>query len=465
MSSTTSKTLTINQITQHLQPLPSRQPLEHHKQCLPITTHSPYRTPPPPPPSQSSTLTLPPNFHHIDFPIDHMLTHSQPPPPSDTQPTTPPPPRAHMVIPDYATLQEELTMARQTNNADMANLIHRTATPPPPPSSWKPDAEHYDSNPLHGHQFYRQIQPTAWSRKKNIHALDPLTVPAATLMRHGSEDYALRLLSTGRYIGIVPTINIADSVFASMLLKELRDKGLFVDDTARALHQAAGNPVPSKTDDAVQYMQPLIQNLSTHLQSLQPSHQKASQLHQIQELQAQIAKQYEKLRKYGIPSPPPSRRRQSRQAAPPPNPTPPPTVVNSPQNTHQLISRKLLHGHHHNSRHLPHLQHPADRHAAPEPPSRSKKKQTTSQPTPGESPAPSPSLSPPDTPAPAPQPPATPPPDLGSRPASHQPPPFDQPRWQPHRSTSAKMDQPTRRPSIGSPHHRSHKGTDHNWQR
>ena len=42
-------------------------------------------------------------------------------------------------------------------------------------------------------------------------------------MRHGSEDYALRVLSTGRYIGIVPTRNIADSVFVSMLLKELRD--------------------------------------------------------------------------------------------------------------------------------------------------------------------------------------------------------------------------------------------------
>ena len=52
---------------------------------------------------------------------------------------------------------------------------HSTPTPPnTAPRTIQP-------SPTNSHTSY----PTAWSRKKKIHGLDPLTLPAATLMRHG----------------------------------------------------------------------------------------------------------------------------------------------------------------------------------------------------------------------------------------------------------------------------------------
>ena len=105
-----------------------------------------------------------------------------------------------------------------------------------------------------------------------------------------------------------------------MLLKNMREKNLFIDDLAQSLHEQTGQPVPSKKDQAIAYMQPLVDSIVTHLQSIQPPQVKAQQLHQIHQLQAQLAKQTEKLRTHGIPPTPekPQRRhsKTSRAAAP-----------------------------------------------------------------------------------------------------------------------------------------------------
>ena len=182
-----------------------------------------------------------------------------PPPPPPPQHATPPPPQPHYTpTPPH----QNPTIPPQIPPTMPPQHTPRIPTPNPPPATWKPDANFYDSNPLHGHPFHRQIQATAWSRAKNIQGLDPLTLPASTLMRHGQEEYALRLLSTGRYMGLIATRSIAESVMVSMMLKDFRDKGIFIDDIAQSLHQQAGNPVPSKKDQAIQYMQPLIDNIN-----------------------------------------------------------------------------------------------------------------------------------------------------------------------------------------------------------
>ena len=51
------------------------------------------------------------------------------------------------------------------------------------------------------------------------------------------KNFALRLLSEGKYIGLVPARSIADSVFTSLLLK----KQIYVDDITTALHHQAGS--------------------------------------------------------------------------------------------------------------------------------------------------------------------------------------------------------------------------------
>ena len=273
------------------------QPLQHTPLATPPATAATSTPPPPPPPP-------PPSF-------------SPPPAPSSAPHPTP-------------------TYSQPTPHP--ANLPHRTPSTAPTPATWKPDSQHYDSNPLHGNPLFRQIQPTAWSRARNVHGMDPLLLPASFLLRQGQEEYALRLLSAGRYMGLIPTRNIAESVLMSMLLKNMREKNLFIDDMAQSLHERAGQPVPSKKDQAIAYMQPLVDSIVTHLQSIQPPQVKAQQLHQIHQLQAQLAKQTEKLRTHGIPptpEKPPRRHSKTTRAAAPSAPshsapTPQPPTPPSP---------------------------------------------------------------------------------------------------------------------------------------
>ena len=171
------------------------QPLQHTPLATsPATTAASIPPPPPPPP--------PPSLSPPSTPV----TSSFPNPPPAYSPSTPHP----------------------------TNLPHRTPSTAPTPTTWKPDSQHYDSNPLHGNPLFRQIQPTAWSRARNVHGMDPLLLPASFLLRQGQEEYALRLLSAGRYMGLIPTRNIAESVLMSMLLKNMREKNLFIDDLAQS---------------------------------------------------------------------------------------------------------------------------------------------------------------------------------------------------------------------------------------
>ena len=128
----------------------------------------------------------------------------------------------------------------------------------PLPSSWKPDDTHHDSHLVHGYSLFRTIQPTAWTRKKGIHGLDPLEIPVHQLCRYGLQEFSLRPLSAGRFVGLVCTRSVAESVFTAQLLKALRENAIDVDSIAEHLHQTASSTksTPSKNDQPVEFIAP-----------------------------------------------------------------------------------------------------------------------------------------------------------------------------------------------------------------
>ena len=79
------------------------------------------------------------------------------------------------------------------------------------PPEWSTTQTLFDDNVLYGHKFHKTIQPTAWSRRKGFVGLNPLTIPIGLLTRHGANEYGLRLLSEGRFMGVVTTRSIAES--------------------------------------------------------------------------------------------------------------------------------------------------------------------------------------------------------------------------------------------------------------
>lgn len=92
------------------------------------------------------------------------------------------------------------------------------------PPNWNQTPTHFDDTVVYVHRFHRTVQPTAWSRKRGLAGTNPLTVPIGLLTRHGAAEFALRALSDGRFMGVVPTRSIPESVFLSQLVKAMREK-------------------------------------------------------------------------------------------------------------------------------------------------------------------------------------------------------------------------------------------------
>lgn len=128
--------------------------------------------------------------------------------------------------------------------------MHESPNPPPKirtPPEWKATATMFDDDLVYGHKFHKTVQPAAWSRRKNLCGLNPLTIPIGLLTRHGAAEYGLRLLSEGRFMGIITT-RIAESVFGAQLLKAMRDQGVNIDLLSEHLHRTTDPeaPVPNK---------------------------------------------------------------------------------------------------------------------------------------------------------------------------------------------------------------------------
>ena len=167
------------------------------------------------------------------------------------------------------------------------------------PSSWKTTEIHYNETVLHGYPLYRYIQPSAWSRKRGIHGQDPLHLPVYQLLRYGVEEFSLRTLSAGRFVSLVPTRSVAESVFVSQLLRTIREANLDIGSIAEHLRRtkAPTAPVPSKQEAPVDFISPVVVSVVDLLKQIQPVlvRQDSLALKRVQSLQAQLKEAQAKL--------------------------------------------------------------------------------------------------------------------------------------------------------------------------
>ena len=208
-------------------------PPPQHTPPQPAPPSQPEFPPPPPPPLPTADPVTPPPSSY---------KHSPPPPPAARTGTTPAPPPPHIPSPT-----------------------------PPIHDSWNQTDHHWDSNTLHGHQLYRAIQPTQWSRKAGVAGLPTFDIFPWQLAYHGTAEFTARILSNGKFTAFIATRSIAESVFVTHLLQELREKRLDLDGIAETLHTKQGTDIPSKTTQARAFHAPLINLLIQQLQSHSPA--------------------------------------------------------------------------------------------------------------------------------------------------------------------------------------------------
>ena len=216
----------------------------------------------------------------------------------------------------------------QWNSWDNQWQQQQSPPPPPPsssppvslPSNWRSTSQCWDDQVQYGYRLYRSIQPTAWSRKRNLAGQDPLSVPLSHLTRHGPDEAALRALSEGRFVGIICAKSVAESVFGSQILKTFRDQGIDIDATAESLHRqlAPQQGIPNRTDKPIEFMAPLVQFIADKLKAQCPVKQDTEAMRRLQETEAKLQAAKSKLAQAGIPDTPQRSRRITGTLAPDP---------------------------------------------------------------------------------------------------------------------------------------------------
>ncbi len=166
------------------------------------------------------------------------------------------------------------------------------------PPEWKTTQTMFDEETLYGHKCFKTIQPTAWSRRKGFVGLNPLTIPIGLLTRHGASEYGLRLLSEGRFMGIVTTRSIAESVFGAQILKSFRESGIDIDGLCEHLHRSKdpNATIPNKSEDPVTFMQPLVAMLTAKAKEQSPAKQDTAAIRELQAVQKKLRETEAKLR-------------------------------------------------------------------------------------------------------------------------------------------------------------------------
>ena len=255
--------------------------------------------------------------HHPYTPSPNTSQQAHAPSPSASQPFPPPPPP----LPTAA-------LTTPTNKSFKHSPTH--SAPPAPPAtvpfpqptvqdSWGPTEFHCDSHSLHGHQLHRTIQPTQWSRRVGIAGLPTFEVFPWLLAYHGTADYTARTLSHGKFCGLIPTRSIAESVFTTHLLQEIRDRRFDLDAIAEALHSAQGTTIPNKTTQSRAFHAPLIALLTQQLQAHAPAAAKGFALRALKATCDDLARAREKLQAHGMELTPRKEAGRSSTTAPPPS--------------------------------------------------------------------------------------------------------------------------------------------------
>ena len=95
-----------------------------------------------------------------------------------------------------------------------------------------------------------------------------MTSSYMSISYHGIQEYSLRLLSEGRFQGLVYTKSVAETIFVQALRKATREAAIDVDRLAAALHS---DGPPDKHKEAVRFVTPLVTRLVSLMQELSPS--------------------------------------------------------------------------------------------------------------------------------------------------------------------------------------------------
>ena len=116
-----------------------------------------------------------------------------------------------------------------------------------------------------GHQLFREVQPTEWSRKQSLWPSRTVEdIRAWELSHRGLSELSFRLVSEGRYQGIVWTRSASEAVFTTQLLKRTRELDVDIDEVARTF--LAGE-IPDKHKDASKFMPKLPSDLVDHMKA------------------------------------------------------------------------------------------------------------------------------------------------------------------------------------------------------
>ena len=240
--------------------------------------------------------------HPYATPPQHTPPQQTPPSQPEFPPPPPPLPTADPVTPPQSTYKHSPQPAAAARPG--------TAPPPPPhvPSptpplqdSWNQTDHHWDANTLHGHQLYRTIQPTQWSRKAGVAGLPTFDIFPWQLAYQGTAEYTARTLSNGKYTGVIATRSVAEPVFVTHLLQELREKRLELDGIAETLHTKQGTDIPSKTTQARAFHAPLINLFIQQLQSHSPAPAEGTALRALKNTTDELARAKQKLHNLGEP--------------------------------------------------------------------------------------------------------------------------------------------------------------------
>ena len=104
------------------------------------------------------------------------------------------------------------------------------------------------------------------------------------LTRHGANGYGLRLLSEGRFLGVITTRFIAESVFGAQLLKAVTENGIGIDTLCEHLHRSVDPeaPIPSKSEDPTAFMSPLIHAVVSKIKQISRAKQDTAAIPELQ---------------------------------------------------------------------------------------------------------------------------------------------------------------------------------------
>ena len=99
-------------------------------------------------------------------------------------------------------------------------------------------------------------------------------------------------------MGVVTTRSIAESVFTAQILKSFRESGVEIDALCEHLHRTIDPmaPVPSKSEDPVAFMQPLVSVLTAKAKEISPAKHETAALKELQAVQKKLKETEAKLR-------------------------------------------------------------------------------------------------------------------------------------------------------------------------